>query len=85
MAGSSRSRAACERRDRHRDVGLLDAVEPRGELRDRLDAAMAHGVADRAHDVEGGLDVEVGARHDGAVVGGGLRPGGRCGGSWPPV
>ena len=35
---------------------------------------MAHVVADRAHDVEGGLDVEVGAGHDGAVVGGAASP-----------
>ena len=55
---------------RHRDVGLLDLVELRAELDDRLDPAMAHGVADRTHDVEGGLDVELCARHHGAVVSG---------------
>ena len=54
---------------RHLDVGLLDVVERRGVLRDRLDPAMADGVADRPDDVESGLDVEVGARHHGAVVG----------------
>src|SRR3954451_22161534 len=31
---------------------------------------MAYGVADRAYHVEGCLDVEVGARHDGPVVSG---------------
>ena len=56
---------------RDRDVGLYDAVEPLGVLRDRLDTAVAHVVADRAHDLQRRLDVEVGARDQGAVVGGG--------------
>ena len=52
----------------------VDAVEPLGVLRDRLDPAVAHVVADRSHDMQRGLDVEVGARHQGAVVGGGTGP-----------
>ena len=45
-----------------------------GVLGDRLDPAMTHGVADRPDDVEGGLDVERGTGHHGAVVRDGLAP-----------
>ena len=40
-----------QRLPRHRDVGLLDAVELRGVLLDRLDAPVPDVVADRAHHV----------------------------------
>ena len=73
-----RADAALERADRarilrqclarHHDVGLLDAVELRGVLRDRLDPTVAHVVTDRPHHMQRGLDVEVGTRHQGAVV-----------------
>ena len=59
----------------HHDVGLANAVEALGVLDDRLDPAVADVVADRPHDVQRGLDVEVGARHQGAVVGSGASPG----------
>ena len=57
------------RRPGHGYVGLLDAVEPGGELGDRVDPTTAHVVADGTHDVECCLHVEVGARHHVAVVG----------------
>ncbi len=53
------------------DVALANTVELFGVLQDRLDTAVAHGVADRPHHLQRSLDVEVGARHQGAVVGGG--------------
>ena len=64
-ARSSASSSACRG---HGDVGLLDPVELPRELGDRLDAPVADGVADRADDMGGCLDVEVRARHGGAVV-----------------
>ena len=59
-----------ERRRRHPDVVVDDPVELRGELQDRVDPADPDGLADRMHRGDGGLDVELGARHGGAVVDG---------------
>ena len=52
----------------HPDVVLHDPVEPLGVRADRLDPAHPHVVADRADHVQRGLQVGVGARHQGAVV-----------------
>ena len=53
----------------HHDVSLVHAVEALAVLQDRLDPPVADVVADRPYDVQRGLDIEVGARHESAVVG----------------
>ncbi len=52
-------------------VGLLDAVELRGVLPNRLDATVTHVVTDGPHHMNRRFDVEVRARHGAAVVGAG--------------
>src|SRR5581483_6740396 len=52
-------------------AGEGDAVEPLGDLDQRLDPAMAHVVADRPHLLQGGLDVELGAGQQVARIVGG--------------
>ncbi len=52
----------------HRDAGLLDAVEARGVLHHGLGAAQADVLADRSDDLDRGLDIELGAWNEGAVV-----------------
>jgi hypothetical protein len=44
------------------------AVEPLGELADRLLAARSDGLADGPDDLDGRVHVDLGARHDVAVV-----------------
>ena len=67
--------------DRHLERVRVDAVEPLRQLQDRLGPAVADGVEDRAHDLDGALDVGLGAGHDPAVVGmrhGAVGPRRRC-------
>jgi hypothetical protein len=63
-----RGECLVQRGRRDHDVVLPHVVEPLGVLRDRGHPASAYLLADRAHDVQGSLDVELRARHDGAVV-----------------
>ena len=73
--GVQRGRAprAAPRRER-RCRSARTPSKLRGELRDRLDPALAHRVADRPDHVQRGLHVEVRARHHVAVVGGRVAP-----------
>ncbi|CAM5422900.1 hypothetical protein SFUMM280S_05799 [Streptomyces fumanus] len=59
-AGSSAARARPGRRG-HPDLLQPHTVEPLGEVDQRRVAPMMHVLADRAHLVQGGRDVEVGS------------------------
>ena len=85
-AGSRAPAPRVERRRRHRDVGLLDAVEPGGVLAIASTPAIAHVVADRPDHARGRprrrtrrAAPRCGSRRPRAG------PGGRSGESWRPV